>query len=212
MKIEDFYRYVVVECPGAPDELLRQAIVQTAKDFCSRTHAWNEIQDPIDLVSDEADYDLEFQAGASPITVDKLWCGGRQLTAVTMAQIGNTLPDWRTATSTAPLYFNMANSLLSVRVFPTPKDPTEQLVLQVVFEPTLAATTLPDFLLDGHSELIATGAKGRLMLMHNKQWSNAPIGAAYRDAFDNGVVDERIKILHDRVPGTIRVQPRRFGA
>lgn len=212
MKIEDFYRYVAIECQGAPDELLRQAIVQAAKDFCSRTHAWSQITDPIDLIDGQADYDLDFPFGASPITVDAVWCGGREMRAVTMAQISDVLPDWRTAESNVPQFYNMAHSLSSIRVFATPKDPADSLVLSIVYEPTLAATTLPDFLLDGNGEAIATGAKGRLMLMHNKQWSNAPIGAAYRDAFDNMIVDERIKILHDRVPGTIRVQPRRFGA
>lgn len=212
MKIEDFYRYVSPELPGCPEETMRQAIVLAARDFCARTHAWTEVLEPIVLADGVSEYDYEAPFGASALTAIGVWLNGNELRSASLDQLDFLLPGWQTATGSEPRYYNAAFNTSSIRVFPTPVSPTGSIVMRLAFEPKMASTSLPDVLLEDNNEAIAAGAKARLMVQPNKQWSNAPLGAFYGKAFEDAAINERINVLHDRVPGVTRVRPRRFGA
>lgn len=211
MKIEDFYRYVSFELPGCPEEIMRQAVVNTVKDFCRRTHAWNFFMDPIQLIDDEASYELEYPFDSKPITAMEVMIGRHALKPLKSTQLSMVLPGWQTAKSDVPRYYNEAQIESSITLYPTPYNSLEQLVMRVALEPKVSATTVPDSIIEQYHETIASGVKARLMLMPNKQWSAPGNGAAYKAAFEDGVTNARIEVIHDGVPGTIRVQPRRFG-
>lgn len=212
MKIEDFYKFVSFELPGCPEELMRQAIVYTAKDFCSRTHAWNVFMDPIRLVDDVAEYELEYPYGSKPVAAMAVWIGARKLDPITSNQLADALPDWQTAKSNEPRFYNAAKLDSAITVYPTPINSTAELTMRVALEPRLDSAQLPDMLLEKYADAIASGAKARLMVMPNKQWSAPANGVAYKAAYEGAVVEARIEVIHDGVPGTIRVRPRRFGA
>lgn len=211
MKLDDFFEYILPEVIGCPDPTLRSAVRLAAIDFCRETLAWTEIQDPLALIDGEPNYDIDVPTGAFAYTVRDVWLGNRRLTPKTMAAMQDAMPQWATASSNEPIYYNAAIERGQIRVFPTPANSTGSLVIRTAYVPTIACTTLPDFLGQRHLDVIASGAKSRLMLIPGQPWSNPQQGAYYQTRFPDGVIASRIEEAHDRVPGTITVRPRAFG-
>ena len=212
MKVDDFFPHVLTDVIGCPDPTLRLQIVSAAAEFCRETLAWTESQDPIPLANGVSDYELDMPTQAYAYTVRDVWLNGRRLTPITMHALQSALPNWTTSESNEPIYYNAATERGLIRIFPTPINVTDQtLVARTAFIPVMAATTLPDFLGQRHMEVIASGAKARLMLIPGTPWANPQLGTYHRELFNAGIVNARIEEAHDRVPGTIRVSPRSFG-
>ena len=216
MKIEDLYPYVLADLPGCPDETLRQAFVMTAIDFCQKTHAWNEIADAVQLVDGVSDYDIDYHSGAIAETVLGVWCGNQELVPKTISELNDELPDWETAVSTRPLYYNSPADWGSIRVFPRPSGladllPRPTITLRGVFIPRMTATDLPNFMADRFLDCITAGVRGRLMMQPRKTWTDAQLGAYFKGQYEELRTDARITVLADRVPGVTRVRPVRFG-
>ena len=107
MKVEDFYRYIAPELPGAPSELMRQAGMLTANNFCVDTQVLDMISDPIQLQPGQADYDMDPMSGAMPGTIKAGWTANRELRPVTMSELFRLLPNWQSATNSEPSFYNM---------------------------------------------------------------------------------------------------------
>ena len=216
MKIDELYPYVLAELPDCPDEMLRQSFAFTAMDLCRQTHIWNEIADAAILVDGIADYDIDYPSGTIAETVTSVWCGPREMRAKTMSAMNDVLPDWQTATSTHPIYYNSTADWGSISVYPTPRGLAQlgikpSITLRGVFIPKATATDLPNFLTDRYLECLCAGVKGRLMLQPNQKWSNPQIGAFYKGEYERMRGDVRVFVLAERVPGVTRVRPIRFG-
>lgn len=211
MLLANFYPFVATEVIGCPNPVIDQALRLTAIEYCRETKCWAEFQDPITLFDGAREYDMDVPTGAYVQTVRDVLIGSRRLQPVTMLGLQEVMPDWPTATASEPSYYNLAGELPRLRVYPTPASPTQAMLVRAVYVPTLSATTLPDFLAQRHLEAISSGTKGRLLAMPGVPWSNPELGMYHRANFDKAILNTRIEEAHDRVPGTIRVQPRSFG-
>lgn len=212
MLIESLFPYVLPDVPGAPDITARQAILLTAIDFCNKTEIWDEIQAPYTLVDNTRDYSLTAPTDARVMAVKSAWAYNRELRPVTMIELQQLMPNWPVLTGSQVSYYNAPTDVGTIRVYPIPLDAQgAQMTLRVMYSPILTATTLPDFLVNQHLEALAAGAKHRLMLTPNKSWSNQKLALDQLTIYNNLVNEARIKILHDRVQGTIKVKSVRFG-
>lgn len=216
MNLEDLYPFVLPDLPDCPDETLRQAFVLTLLDFCQTTHAWNEIADAARLSDGVATYDIDYPSGALAHTVSAVWCGAIELHPASMSRISDVLPDWQTAKSNEPRYYNATGDWGSITVYPTPWRPNDlvqlpSITLRGVFIPRLTATTIPDFIAQRWLECICSGVKSRLMLQRNQKWSDEKLGAYHKGQYEELRTDARITVLAERVPGITTVRPVRFG-
>lgn len=212
MLIDDLCKFARLELPGIMDEIIVQAIAQTANDFCTQTSVWDEIQDPIPLFDGNPQYDLSGPTDAFILTLKNVWAADRELEAKTMNEISALIPNWQSAQSSQPQYFNAARDYESIIVFPTPMSANRaKLTFRAIYAPKRTATSLPDFLVDNFFDALMAGAKFRLMAMGNVGWANPQLAVANKQFYDNAVVQARIDQIHDRVPGSIRVRPVRFG-
>ena len=212
MLLTAFHPFVATEVIGCPIPLIDQALVVMAIEYCRETKCWTETQEPILLVNDVREYELDVPADAYVQTVRDVWVGSRRLLPVTMAGLQEVMPDWMTAQGSEPSHYNMAGELPLLRVYPTPVAVTGlAMVVRATYVPKMTAKTLPDFLGQRHLDAITSGAKARLLAMPGVDWSNPNLAAYHRGNFDNAILNTRIEEAHDRVPGTIRVQPRTFG-
>lgn len=208
--ITQFALRVIPHVPNAPNALIRQAVIDAAAEFCTRTNAWNEIQDAVLTSANNADYELELPSGAQPLTIEDVWIGTERLTPLPMRQLQLVLPAWQTAVGT-PVYYNSEFDMLGFRVFPAPAASGLALRIRGSFTPTEASESLPDFMWTKYRETIASGAKARLLIApENMAWSNPKLGAYHQVLFDTGIADARIAVLHGRVAGALTVTPRRF--
>lgn len=212
MLIDDLLPQLLADVPGCPDATARAAMVNAAIALCRESQAWREIQDPITLIDGQHTYDLDVPVDAKPVGAASVWLPGRRVVSKTMDQIEVLMPSWQSATGSAPLYFHNVAGASAIRVFPIPQNSQRaRLTIRAIYQPKLGATTLPDALIDAAFETILEGARMRLFAMPKKDWSDAGLASAHGTLFNNGVVDLRIRTIHEDTPGTLTVVARRFG-
>lgn len=69
MKLEDLHPYVVPYVPDLPTPTVEHHIRIAARDFLRRTHAWQITNDPLTIVADQAEYELDVPAGVEVVKV-----------------------------------------------------------------------------------------------------------------------------------------------
>ena len=211
MTPEGFFPYVLPDVIGCPDPVVSQAVVAAANEFCRETLCWTEMPLPLPLVDGISDYTVSAPDQAMAVTVRDVWLGSARLEPVSMPALQQRMPDWPTARATRPICYNAAIERGSIRVFPTPMEPGGQaLVLRASYAPAMSATVLPDFLGQRFMEVIALGAKARLLMIPGMPWANVRLASEYRTQFEASITKTKIEEAHDRVPGSLSVQPRRF--
>lgn len=212
MTLDQFMPFMLVELPGCPDPLIRQALLRAAEEFCRRTSAWNEIQEPIQLVAGVRDYDLDVPPGARVCAVLSVHVGSQALAPANAATLQRRVPGWMTAEATEPAFYNLVPDRDLLSVYPMPSEyASASMTVRAAYAPRFDAGSLPDFLGQRYLDAITGGAKAILMLMPTKLWSNPALAAYGRKQFDDALVDAMAEELHGRTVGSVGLQPRGFG-
>jgi hypothetical protein len=212
MTLDDFLRYVLPDVSGCPSVTARQAVLEAAIDFLTFSGAWSEIQDPVAIMANIAEYDLEAPSGARCIDVKEVFTRAGALTPLTLRQLAVLMPNWQTAEANAPAYYTRAFDFTSIRVYPMPTDPNgETLSMHAVYTLKDDATTIPDEIVQRYRKVIAAGAKATLMGMSKVAWADPVNAARHQSEFDSGKVVARITANHDKTTGCVVVPARRFG-
>lgn len=212
MKVEDLLPYILAEVPGCPLPTVKMALLQATAELCREAHTWNEIQDPITLVDGQHTYPVDAPTGAQVATIKDIWADNRKLTPVAISAVHNLIPNWQTAQGNQPDYYSGSNDWSEIRLYPIPVNTMgARITMRVAYQPKFNAATIPDFMVNNYLEAITAGAKSRLMMMPGRGWTNLELGGYNKQVFDAAIVQAKIENIHDRVAGSIQVQPRRFG-
>jgi hypothetical protein len=215
MTITDFLKYVLSDVSGCPTATAKQAVLDAATEFLTYTGAWNEIQDPITLLTNVSEYDLEAPTGARCIDILAVYSSfspSGELIPVTMEQLARDIPNWNTAEGNLPSHYTRAFDFRAIRVFPLPTDPgAATLRMHAVFTLKDTATTIPDDIVWRYREQIASGAKARLMIMSKVPWRDLESAAIHSGIFDSGKLAAKVTAAHGKTRGAIFVPPRVFG-
>lgn len=211
MRKNDILALILPEVAGCPSQTAWIAVVRAAQELCKVSGTWREWLDEITLRSNLAEYELEPSDGGVIHMVKEAWVGTRELVPKTPSEIAYLLPNWRTARSTEPLYFNVDGPRNTITVYPTPNEPIEKLRVRVSLMPSLTTTLIVDDVYTFYGEAIEKGAKGKLMMQRGTQWYEPKLGAVFQDEFNIAVNDARIEEEAGQVPSSTRVQPRSFG-
>lgn len=204
---------MLIELPGCPEPLIRQALLRSADEFCRRTHAWSEVQEPIELRPGQRDYDLDAPSGALVSSILSAHVGGRTLAPAGPGDPYKAMPAWLTTAGSSPTSYNLIHDRNALSVYPPPiEGATGQLVVRAAYAPTMSAGALPDFLGQQYLTAVTGGAKAILMALPAKSWTNVELVPLHRTHFENGVTAAIAEELHGRTVGSVSVQPRRFGS
>ena len=199
MQIDDLVSFVRIETPGILDEIVVQAIAAAAGDFCTKTRVWDEILAPFALVDGQNQYPMVAPADSRVLSIGDVWAASRELTPATMGELTLVLPNWQTAQSSQPIYYNAARDWSAITVYPMPQGAQgATLTFRAHYAPKVTATTLPDFLADRFHDALMAGAKHRLMAQVNVPWSNPQMAAYHNGVYDLAVASARIDQLHER--------------
>lgn len=211
MKLDDFLPHLLPELPGCPDMIVKQQLLFGTIEFCQETHAWNEVQDPIQVLDRQYEIDVETPRDTRIVAVKDVWAANRKLRPVTMPQLFELIPNWQTAEGSEPTYYNANIDYRTIRIYPIPNGANRQtLTMRVAYAPEMSATTIPDELSIKYWDALIGGAKARLMVMPGKSWSNPALAVYNRRLFDDGILKAKISALHDRVEGSLSVRPHPF--
>ena len=98
--------------------------------------------------------------------------------------------NWRTDLNLPTRYYFVDDSTIGLALAP---DATGALRINAALKPTRTAATFPDWIYQRYSETIAHGAKGRLMLVAGKPYTNKQAGAYHMQQFYGGVSEAMIR-------------------
>lgn len=216
MKASAFLSRLLPDVPGCPDSLALQAVVDAAVELFDETDIWVLLGDPQRLVNNEPNYEPDSVTGARIGKIRSVWCGRRELVFKDSRQLTDVLPDWQTARSSEPTYYNSPDNV-SIRVYPTPLAVTGSTIsIEASYVPRddmsgSTDPTIPDDLGMRLRDTILAGARSRLMITPERKWSNERLAAFYAAKFENDKAETRIMAIKARQPGTMSVRPREFG-
>ena len=92
--------------------------------------------------------------------------------------------DWRTEREYPPKYWHQ-DTPQTVRLVGIPSAPsTGGLLIKAALKPAAAQRSVDDSLIDNWYEVIVQGTKAAALLIPQKPWSNASLGATYQAAFE----------------------------
>lgn len=167
-----------------PNQVIKEAIINTCRDFCQKTQLWgNNALTAIDVVDGTSDYDLTSALG-DICGIDAVELDDTPIAPTTVEELDRLNNLWRqTVTSRSSWYvFGMADSIKLV--YEPDDDITGGLEVWVSLKPLKTATTVEDFLYRDFEKAIENGAKGELFLIPGMPWSNTELGAYFVNKYE----------------------------
>lgn len=203
-----FLDYVMPDVPGCTNEIALHAIKNTVIDFCEKSLILQVDHDPVTVVANQVDYDLEPPTRDHLIVkIQKMFYRDNPIDPVApdgilSANLYNRLyPNANPEKGPPRLYTQKDARTFSI--FPVPTE-TEKMVLtlRVALKPTRSATQCDDIIFEEYAETIGNGAVSRLCLSPKKPYSNPQLATAKQALYTTG-----LNIARQRaVRGYVRAQ------
>lgn len=212
---ENFFPNILPEVPGVAEMVAENAVRNAVIEFCEKSLILQRDHDPITVVQNIVDYDLEPPTGYIVVKVMKAWLENAELTPlapdfVREAAVYNRLFSSYQANSDTPRAF-LQKDERTVSLWGVPdKNYKSGLTMRVALKPTRAATTVEDVILEDYAETIASGALYRLMMSAGKPYTNAELAAVHKGLFQQGINVARQRATHGQVRSTLSVKLRRI--
>jgi len=198
--------------PGCPEPLARQAILDAAIEFCEETGVTKVTTDPVYLQAGEAVYSVDLPSQQGVVTVQRAWCGTRELIAAPSAMvsevqvyIGST-----PGAGQEPTHF-IEHPAGEVSLFPTPGvGVNAMLVFRATTKPKRTATSVENVLFEDWAEFIVAGALRRLHDVPDTPFFSPQLAQRQAGLFQLGISRARLEAQRGRVRGSMLVAHRAF--
>lgn len=171
---------------GCPRLVAEHEIRRAAQLLLERSRAWIVRTPEIAVVAAAPDVTLNLgDATRDLVRIERAWFDGLPLTPRAVGELADMVGmDWRDQSGTPDSIVQVSPG--AVRLYPTPvADGTFDAECSV--KPGESATGVPDDIAAAHRMIIATGAKGALMLMPRVEWQDLKLGAALLQGFENAI-------------------------
>lgn len=167
--LDTFLARLTPRAMGVADPIARQALIDTAVEFCQETLVVQQVLPAFDTVAEQRNYPLTLDTGLAVASLRKAWYCGRPLAIPADDNVSTPLA-YMAATGDAEAPLNDPTDALwhdeELYVFPVPEQAvTDALVVRVALKPTHDATAVPDVLLADWREAIVDGALYRVLGM-----------------------------------------------
>jgi hypothetical protein len=194
------------ELPAVPELVALRALADSAKEFCKRTHYWQDTLPAVRTKIERTTYDLSTDAGVMVVAVKDVrnedglrippYAGELVHLLVTPLTSGAAL-GWVQRT---PTTLELVNAPATV----------ERLTVRAALTLVQGATEaeLPDDLLNEYAEPIGAGAKMRLVKMVGLAWSAPEFIPQFAAAFYAGVNDAKRRTMTSLGSAELQVQMR----
>jgi hypothetical protein len=208
-----FYPKIMVDAVGVPPDVLDKYIRDTARDFCQRTLVWRSTLAAINTVANTAEYTLTPPAQASiAMLIHAIYTNADGVSKelkgpVSEDNLNATDPTWRVRAAGEP-ELCLTETRGSIRLVPKPNTSvTGGLTARVALKPSQAATSLDDTLLEHYEDVIVTGAKGHILMIQDKPWSDVERGHRFVKNYEEmmALIRRSARKSHTRAP--LRVRP-----
>lgn len=198
---------VIDEYPTVPEVMALRALVDSTKEFCSRTHIWREtLVDPIQTTTVGTKFVLTPGPGRVVAAALEVRVDGRELEPVPTGDRRM----YRPGAATPRCYSQWSPAMIEMDATPLPGA-----IIQVKAALSLATdapddTDVPEDVLNEYGEALAAGAKMRLVRMFGQSWSNPEMGVMYGGAYYNAIATAKRRTSNALDQAEQRVEMRPF--
>lgn len=207
---DDFLPYVLPDVPGCPEIAAVLAVRNTAIDFCEKSLVVQADLDPVSLVSNQADYDLEPPTNRLVTKVMKLFYKNSELSPIVADFVPSVTfynPGSIDADSPSEPRCWSQKDTTSFTLWPTPKtSQSGAITIRAALKPTRASSSCDTVLFEDYVEYIAAGAKARLMLQPNKAYTNPGLVVTQNQLYMQGVNMARQRASRGHTRANLRVK------
>ena len=187
--------------PSAP--VTEAAIRNAAIEFCQTAQVWRFTQEDASLTAGERAIELEPDMGADVSRVEAVRHRGVILEPVHQ---GRWASEEARHQGGCPLYWTQQDST-QILLLPTPGvSENGTVAIDMVLQPSRAATTIPAWIWVQWGEAITAGAIGRLLLMPAKPWSAPDLAVVHLQRFHNVMYAARGGTLSNRGKSPLRTR------
>lgn len=212
---DEFLSWVLPDVPGCPEISAINAIRDATIEFCEKTLIHQVDHDPVTVIANIADYDLETPVtGTRVFKVMRAWYKGQQLhplapDMVRDPSIYNQLIGDYTIQKSTPKNF-IQKDPSSISLLPIPDQTLASAVtMRVALAPLRSSSSCADFLYENWVEGISDGAVARLKGMAGRPFSNPEAAISHQRRFLMEVNRARLISNQGYTRGNLRVQLRR---
>lgn len=197
INLESWFPEVVPAAPLCPDSIITRHLADTCRDFCSRTMLWTEDLTAIDVVEDQPEYQMT-HATAEIVGADRVTYDDKIIDAVAEAALDRDstidgFAEWRTKTTDTPTrYFVTIDKKVRLVYIPD-ADLTSGLLVRAILQPLITATSIPDFIWENFKDMVADGAKMRILSMVSMPWTDLALAGAFSQNYELLMVAARQK-------------------
>lgn len=168
----------------APDDLIEQEALRIVREFCDFTRAWQFESDPITIIAQTSDYDVQVPDinQAEPIaiqamTVDQTPCFFRDVD-----WLDSNINNWRKrATNDFRFFTQLSPQQFTFPCVPTSNQKANGCYYRVSLKPTISANTLDTAFYGLWADVLTMGIRACLYAMEGQPWANDK-AAAYNEA------------------------------
>lgn len=206
ISVEAWFDEVISAAALAPNPVIRRDIVDICRDVCKRTMLWTQQLNPIDVVADQAEYDLPI-AGADISGVDRAEFDGNELNPVSETALDEDTREveaWRPRTIAIPERYYVTEDYKIRLVYIPDADLSAGLDVWAFIMPLSDATEVPLFLYNEFKDLISMGTIGKLKMRPDMPWTDLQAGAGFLDVYER----QMIPAMQKKFTGFQRVKTR----
>lgn len=216
MKSTDlFVAQVIPHVYGCSDPMAKQAVIETAIEFCQRTNAvWQSAN--ISTVANQAVYDIDVPAQMQTNKILELYYSTTRLRAYDATSMDDVLA-WRgevddqEPTTGDPLAFFAVEGESTFSVYPVPETATTDiLTCKASFVPLRSASQLDDLLYNRYLSTIRSGAIAFLTAMPGQPFTSLSMHEMHRQQFERGVSRALAESRKGAAVTSTRVRARAF--
>lgn len=216
----DLMAEVLDSCQQAPEPLVERHIRNAVIAFCSRSLLLRKTLDPISIIADQALYQLNPPENREIIHVHSAQIGDdrplieksedffdlewRDPVVLKWDEFatddnGNPLSigtDWRQYTQNRPAFYfiDRTENTYRMRLVGIPDASlTDTMVVSVVLKPTRTATEVDDWLLNDNFQCLLNGAKGRMLELPNRPWTDLKLAGYHNGLFEEKTEEARMR-------------------
>jgi len=195
VNFEDYLPEVLIEVNGCPSKVAQNAVRNAVIELCQKARVWRETLDPINTKTGVAIYDLCLPENSQMVTL--LWgkYNGINISPISEDELDTVssrwrIESWRTETGDPVCFFAPKQSEVQLIRIPT-VDLASGLELGAALAPSRNGYEAPESIYNEYLEVVACGAKARLLDMSTRPWYNPQAAAAEDVKFQRGIVNAR---------------------
>ncbi|MFP4036997.1 MAG: hypothetical protein ACLFUE_05705 [Desulfobacteraceae bacterium] len=170
----DFYKYIAPDVPMVPLPTVEDTVADVIIDFCQKTSIYRQwLEDYIAVSQDDEEVELDLPNSTAVVEI---------LAIQEVEDIGD-YGDFRNLDDF--MFTNQADTPMLLLNDPAEKDYEAR--VRVALRPTIGFTEVPDFIYEDWRDVIASGAKHRLLAMRGKPWYAPRDAEGHRMDYRRGV-------------------------